>query len=97
MKLYEELFYAGPLDMRARDFWKSVAAAAEFERAAKPWMLVELPGDTALVVAKRRTWWMRIITAALNVPRRRKARRMRAARAHYFAPEQAGSRVRASQ
>lgn len=58
-------------------FFCYVSACVRFELAAKPWTLVPLV-DGELLIAERRSLWMRCVTWWLNIGRRReKARRDR--------------------
>lgn len=55
-------------------FYAWVSGNVRFELEARPWTLVALDGGE-LLVAARRTFWMRCVTSWLNIGRRREALR----------------------
>lgn len=69
MKLYEELQLPPrpPMSWPPSNAYSEALerAAVEF-KAAEPWLLVALI-DGPRLVAKRRTWWMRVVTWWLNL------------------------------
>lgn len=90
---YERVCIALP-PMDRHDYFTVVEAVSRDLATARPWTLVEMPGEVySPLVAKRftlaaraRTWW-------LNLWRRRHAAKMRRAMAFYFSPEQVGARA----
>lgn len=80
--------------MDRHDYFAVVDAVSRELVAAKPWTLVEMPGEVySPLVAKRFTLWARLRTMWLNVWRRRHAEKMRRAMAFYFSPGQVGARA----
>ena len=62
-------------DIHSPTLLADVAKVALAMRAARPWTLVELPGEP-MYVAARRSWWMRFVVWRANRHRRHeKARR----------------------
>jgi hypothetical protein len=56
-------------------FYCYVSACVRFELAAKPWTLIAL-ADGELLIAERRSLWMRCVTWWLNRERRREKARL---------------------
>lgn len=50
----------------SNDYEQALQRAADVMREAEPWTLATIPGE-AWMVARRRTWWMRVVTWWLNL------------------------------
>lgn len=74
----------------------SIRARSEAIKRVEPWTLVKIRDDEPMLVARRLTWWMRLVTWWLNVGRRRRRRVWLKARALYFSEGQVMARKRAS-
>lgn len=85
MSAYEPLRLPERPPMQHPLYLDAVRQAADELRAAGPWLLVQYPGEGGWLVARRRTWAMRIVTAVVNVWRRPRRWWLGRLRQAYFA------------
>lgn len=90
---YERVCIALP-PMDRHDYFTVVDAVSRELATAKPWTLVEMPGESySPLISKRFTLLARVRTWWLNIGRRKHAAKMRRAMAFYFSPEQVCARA----
>lgn len=75
--LYEKIEVTPP-DIRSPEFFGWVDRIRQEREAAEPWTLVQIPPGQELWVAKKRSLWMMLYTAWLNIFRRKLAKQRRA-------------------
>lgn len=66
---YTEIHRLSP-DMRSPQYFEWVEQVAVAQKLLKPWTLLPLPGETCELVARRHTWWWRLVTRWHNWRRR---------------------------